>query len=161
MIIFVGSKYYKHCMESNFVNKDNHWNISPNPRENMVDASYFVPPIEVINEYLNIGDIEKYVLSYKRYLSQPNMTRLIILSILMSDELPGIYFHYDDISKNLLYPKILRDFMINNLNIPKSIIVKYKEFNNILRLPKRIYEELSYKISLLENKCDEMFDILK
>ena len=123
-----------------------------------IDASWAVPPPDILIPYLNEGNKDKFREGYYRYLSDPRVAYLIYLTLIKSDE-KVTFFCYKDMEYDLHYPKFLRKFVIEHLEISKKFVVKYEDFTgknkhmsdkDICNLIKRA-EELRKKVKEIDS----------
>ena len=129
----------------------------------MVDASWLIPTVSSIADYQQTGDDEKYREEYYRYLSSPRIAHFLNLEILAADGIgSGVtFFCYSKLEKELLYPKFLRHFIIENLEIPKKYVLKYKNYQG----KNKTFDDytrtvVETRVSKLAKKFDETVDIL-
>lgn len=164
MIVFVDEAELEKCTEKYHKNSK-YLAISSEllSISGIVDASWLIPTVSSITNYQQTGDEEKYREDYYRYLSSPRIAHFLNLEILASDGFGSdvTFFCYSKLEKELLYPKFLRHFIIENLEVPKKYVLKYKNYQGKNKkfdsYTKTAIETRVYKLA---KKFDETVDIL-
>lgn len=128
----------------------------------LIDMSWVVPTTPLAN-FNRTGDEETYRQEYFNFLMSPVVFCQLNAELLKSDgyESDVLFMHYSMMEKEMLYPKFLRNFIVNYLEVPGKYIVKYKNYSGFnkkfdFETFKRI--EKNYRIS--SNKLNEVNSVL-
>lgn len=164
MIVFVDETDLKECVKKYQKNvKYNAISSELLDELGFVDASWLIPTVSSITNYQQTGDKDVYREDYYRYLSTPRIAHFLNLEILASDGINSIvtFFCYSEMEKDLLYPKFLRHFIIDNLEIPKKYVLKYKNYQGKNKwFDAYTRQSVEERVSRLAKKFDETVDIL-
>lgn len=164
MLVFVESGELEECMKQ-YQENAKYLAISSDLLEvpGMADGSWLLPPVSAFTCYCNTGDKQKYRENYYRFLSSPRICHFLNLEIIASDGIDSevTFMCYSKMESEMLYPKFLRHFIIENLEIPKKYVVKYKNYaGKNKKFDKETREKFDKHVAQMMNKFDESIEIL-
>ena len=164
MLVFVESGELEECMEQ-YQEDAKYLAISSDLLEvpGMIDGSWLLPPATALFCYFKTGDKQKYRENYYRFLSSPRICHFLNLEILASDGIDSevTFLCYSKMESEMLYPKFLRHFIIENLEIPKKYVVKYKDYTGKnKKFDKDTRGKFDKHAAQMLNKFDESTEIL-
>ena len=126
----------------------------------MGDSSMLIPPPDAVMHYIGDGNKEVFREEYYQYLSDPRIVMVLGLRIYQADN-DNVFFCYSKMEKEMGYPKLLRKFIIDNLEIPKEFVVKYKDFDGKhVKMKPKAYNKFMEFMNETKKKCKEAFDVL-
>lgn len=168
MIVFVDERDAEECREKYNKRRYKHMAISFEMLDSdlihgLVDGSWVLPPPKVQNEFINNGDLSKYIQDYYDYLNSPmvlfNTTFELINSNGLINDVTFVY--YSNAERELLYPKLFRKFLTNKINIPKKYILKYINFDGDFKVFDKKTDLRLWELFMeTKSKTKELMDIV-
>lgn len=161
MIIFIEEKHIDQCFEEN---KGIYIGVSNDllgTRDWIADSSMLIPPPDVVMHYLSDGNKARFREEYYQYLSDPRIMFFLGLRIYQADK-EDVFFCYSSMEKDMGYPKMLRQFIIDNLDMPKDFVVKFKNYNpeDRYKLKAKTYNRLMEFLNETKKKANEALDVM-
>lgn len=165
MLVFVDPDELEDCMKQYADDDAKFLAISSDlcEKPGMVDGSWLIPPPSALDSYYNTGDKQKYRENYYRFLSSPRINHFLNLELIAADGLDTdvTFMCYSEMEKDMLYPKFLRHFIIENLEIPKKYVVKYKNYTGKNKqFDKETRKLLDKHATQMMSKFEESVEIL-
>lgn len=165
MIVFVDPDELKDCKKRYSDDNAKFLAISSDlcEEQGMVDGSWLIPPPNAVDSYYNTGDKQNYREQYYRFLSSPRINHFLNLELIAADGIDTdvTFMCYSEMEKDMLYPKFLRHFIIENLGIPKKYVVKYKNYTGKnKRFDKETRQTFDRHTAQMIAKFDESVEIL-
>ena len=109
-----------------------------------MDGTQFLPPPDIISQFMEDGDIELYGERYKHYLSDPRVRYLLSLAMFRSIGTDVFVVSSETECKDYLYPSFMKDFMVNNTALGKDYCISYKKYKKLKKIPKYTTEIVSW-----------------
>lgn len=161
MIIFVEQKHLEECFGEH---QGVYLAVSCdllNYADWMADGSGLVPAPDVVAHYISTGNKKTLRQEYYEYLTSPTVLMMLGLRIFQADK-ENVFFCYSKMEKESGYPKFLRQFIIENLSIPKDFVVKYKDFDGEHhRMKPKAYNKFMKFMKDQEDKCREAMNVME
>lgn len=117
----------------------------------LLEGRQFLPLESAIAKFIEQGDADKYEMEYSRYLSDPRVFYMLILHVYRSST-ENVFFVCSEAEKEFLYPKFLKNFIIDTFRIDKKFVVSYKKFDG----KKKSWDEATIKriaSKIIDAKC--------
>ena len=164
MIIFTKAKFHDECYRNwaRYTKVAISGNIEMF-NSSVEDGANLIPPPDVIAHFLKDGNKSIMELEYQRYLSDPRIFYPLVLRIYSAADEP-IFFMYNNLDKDMKYPKMLRRFIVENVGLPEEYVANYDDVSDKKKLKvkydKETRERLEKMIKQARDKFAEAVSVL-
>lgn len=97
--------------------------------KNVEEGAQFLPPPDVLVNYIDTGDRRKFRKGYYRYLSDPRVMYALSLYVAAGAKSTVFFFCSKDEKEDPPYLKDLRNFIVECMDVPEEYICSFKEWN--------------------------------
>ena len=123
-------------------------------------GKHLLPPPDILGMYIESGDKDRYRMDYWRYLTDPRVRYMLLLNVYQaSTEL--LFFVHSEYEKELKYPKYLREFIIESLNVDSKYVITYKKFSKNKQMSNKEINGIRLLLEDARSKAREACDVLE